>query len=220
MKFFSMLGATALVTFSATGTNAAITVNIRGLGNNVVATTTGSLDLTGLTLGANTYYLQTAVAGSTGYIGTGAGSHNVSTDPFTLLSAYTGLTGPASFGSGRFTNADSGSSNAFGLNASSFGSPYIFVPLGYLSGTSLVSRATFLNQTIATLGLTAGSYIYDSGIDNVTVNIAGIGAVPTSPVPAKGASDAQVPTDEELAKVRLGPRQRPQSLQSGTPRLW
>lgn len=42
------------------------------------------------------------------------------------------------------------------------------------------------------------------------------GAEPPA-VPATRASPAQVPTDEEPTEVRLGPRQRPQSLQPRTP---
>ena len=174
MKLIGVLGATALSMLTANVANAAVTVNIHGSGANVFVKTTGSLDLTGLTVLPNAYYLQTGLSASSGYVGTGAGSHQLDTDPYTLLNAYSGLTGPASFGTGSFTYADTGAGDAFGLNASSFGAPYVFVPLGYVSGTALSSSATFLGQSIASLGLTTGSYVYSSGTDSVTINISAV----------------------------------------------
>jgi hypothetical protein len=171
MKFVGILGAAALALSASHAANAAVTVNIHPSGSNVVAQTSGSLDLTGLTLTPNLFYLQTGVEGADGYVGTGAGSYQFPSDPITTLQAYTGLTGPAAFGSALFTYADSGAGTAFALNASLFGTPYVFVPNGYVSGTALASNATYLGQSIATLGLTPGSYVFSSGIDSVTINI-------------------------------------------------
>jgi hypothetical protein len=168
-----ILGAITLAMGVTAAAKAAVTVDIHGAGSNVVAITSGSLDLTGLT-SLGLYYLQTGIQASDGYVGTGAGSYQFPGDPITLQNGYSGLTGPAAFGSGPFIYANSGSGAAFALNGSFFGPTYVFVPNGYVSGTALTSSATYLGQTIASLGLTVGSYVYTSGTDTVTVNIAAV----------------------------------------------
>jgi hypothetical protein len=54
----------------------------------------------------------------------------------------------------------------------------IIVPFRYVSGSSLSGTSTFDGATIATLGLTPGSYVYTwgSGVDadGITVNISGV----------------------------------------------
>jgi hypothetical protein len=186
MKLIGILGAAALAMCASSAANAAVTVNIHPSGSNVVAQTSGSLDLTGLTLDKDLFYLQAGTQGSDGYVGTGAGSHQFPADPITTQQAYSGFTGPSSFGSGTFTYADSGSGNAFAFNASLFSTPFAFVPNGYVSGAALSSSATFLGQTIAGLGLTPGSYVYSSGTDSVTINVS-LANVTPAPEPATWA---------------------------------
>jgi hypothetical protein len=95
------------------------------------------------------------------------------------VNVYAGLSGPASFGTGGYVIASSGSGDSFGFWATNiaFGVPVIFLPFGYASGTTLTASATYDSTTIAALGLTPGTYTYaPSGlgatVDNsFTINI-------------------------------------------------
>ena len=153
-----------------TTANAAIVVTVAQSGTNVVATLSGSLNLSGLTALPAPFGLTRAIAPSRGYIGLG-------TSP--LTTGYEGLTGAGVFGPGNgftFSNADVG--DGFGLDTI-FGSDVLFLPINYFSGALLSGNSTFNNVTIAGLGLTTGSYIFRSSSDTVTINIgAASGPVP------------------------------------------
>jgi hypothetical protein len=93
---------------------------------------------------------------------------------------YSGVSGPASFGVGGMTNASSGSGGPIGVDESSFDliaqPPVLIVPKGYMSGSPLSGSSTFDGQTLASLGLTPGTYVYTWGApaddDSLTVKIA------------------------------------------------
>ena len=152
--------------------NAVITVNVGQSGANVVATLSGSLNLTGLTVLPTPFGLTRAIAPSRGYIGVG-------TSP--LTTGYQGLSGAGVFGPGTgftLSNADAG--DGFGLDTI-FGLNVLFLPTTYLSGAALSGSSTFYNATIAGLGLTIGSYVFLSSSDSLTININGApAAVPES----------------------------------------
>jgi hypothetical protein len=82
---------------------------------------------------------------------------------------YTGLTGPTSFGSGGTfaPNNNTGSEDFVGIdNAHDIPfvtPPILFVPLGYVSGHSLMDSMTFDNATFASLGVTPGTYTWTWG---------------------------------------------------------
>ncbi len=94
----------------------------------------------------------------------------------TSTDGYHGITGPAAFGSGGITYADSGSGDFAGVL---FG-PTLDVPAGYRSGL-LSDTATYDNQTFASLGVTPGTYVWTwgSGVhaDSFTLRV-GAAAVP------------------------------------------
>src|SRR4051794_24185459 len=154
--------------------NATVTVDVAQTGPNVVATATGSLNLTGLT-NMGTFGLSEFVNPSIAYIGLGAGGS---------VTGYAGLTGPASFGPGGTTASSSFAGTSFALNGASFVSPFVFVPVGYVSGSAISGTATWLSQTIASLGLTPGQYTYAGNNDSVVINI---GAVSQAPEPSTWA---------------------------------
>ena len=145
-----------------TAANATVTVNINQVGGDVVATASGSLDLTGLTA-VGLFSLDKQVQGSDAYIGVGSAFS---------VDGYSGLSGPAAFGSGGAFDSSSSSGDGFGLNGSLFGSPYVFVPAAYVSGTAIMGTATWSGATLASLGLTPGQYIYTGDrLDSVIINI-------------------------------------------------
>jgi hypothetical protein len=141
-------------------------LTFRQQGSDVVATGSGTIDLTGLTFdgesdapGRLTAASAIAIAGVTG---------------FAPADSYTGFTGPATLGSGSATFADLGSGNTVGV-AGAVG--LLFVPLDYASGDSLSSSATFEGQTFASLGVTPGTYQWTwgpSGAPNELVVAVGV----------------------------------------------
>ena len=164
---FAAVGAALAGTIASTA-DAAVTVNLQQVGTNVIATSNGTLDLTGLTFVSGGYTLTSGVTGSDGYIGTGnSGS---------ALDAYSGFTGPATFGTGNLVFGVGAGATPFGINGRSLGTPVAFVQSGYISGSAIASTLTFANSTFASLGLTQGTYAYTSRSDSITVTI-GQGAV-------------------------------------------
>lgn len=127
-------------------------------GNNVVATGSGAFDLTGLTPEGAFGPVQGAVWPVVGYIYTGG--------ILTNLDAYTGFSGPTGFGSGSGiigATAVSGDGVAIFASSDYYGFPLIFVPEGYVSGTALMSGATWDDASFASLGVTQGTYTWAWG---------------------------------------------------------
>jgi hypothetical protein len=146
-----------------------LVISVTQVGNDVVATGSGTINLTSLSLfgtqngGASLFpddaFLQIGPA-----LGGPVGQD-----------LYSGVSGPTSFGSALFTGALSGTGNQIGVNGQ-FGR--LIVPLGYVSGSSLSGSSTFANSTIGSLGLTPGSYTYTWGTggsaDSLTVNVSAV----------------------------------------------
>jgi PEP-CTERM motif len=148
--------------------DAALVIDVYQNGDNVVATGSGSSDRTELTI-IEAVYLTGTIWPSIGIAAVGGGDANV----------YSGPSGPASFGAGGQIDQSSGSGPLFGVNGSGFfDAPALYIPSGYTSGTALSGSSTFDGQTIASLGLTPGTYVYTWGsgadADSLTVNISGV----------------------------------------------
>jgi PEP-CTERM motif len=172
---FAALGAVAAilgVMVAGGQADAAVVVNVYQSGDNVVATGNGRADLTDLA------YDVTALAG----VGAGAvwgafGAVFVAPSASAEGEVYLSVSGPASFGTGGLATGSSGSGDMFGVIASplAWGAPALIVPAGYVSGTSLSGSSIFDGVTIASLGLTPGTYVYTWGTsadaDSLTVNI-------------------------------------------------
>ena len=145
------------------------TVTMEQVGSNVVANGSGAINLTGLTFAGGAAIGGGGIQASAGQIITGSpGSAR----------AYTGLNGPTSFGSGGLFDASTSSGDLFGRFPTQFGGP-LFVPEDYVSGTALSNSMTFDNATIASLGVTPGTYIWSWGTglpnQNFTLVIGGAG---------------------------------------------
>jgi hypothetical protein len=151
-------------------------VTLQQVGGDVVATGSGPIDLAGLSP-AGTGNANTGIVPPSGFILTG---------PAGLVSfdLYTGFTGPATFGNGGFTPADSGSGDVVGILVSS---NQLLVPSGYLTSTPLSDSSTYVGQTFSSLGVTPGTYVWiwgDGGAnENFTLNI----VASTVPEPASAA---------------------------------
>jgi hypothetical protein len=151
IKGMASLGAAMLIGLSAPPAQAGYVVDLAQQGPNVVATGSGPIDLTGLSVtevGPQPGAIDPLLA----IIQTGAGAD--------VVEAYTGVIGPASFGSGGTTFADSGSGDLVGVDTV-FG--FLLVPRGYVSDSPLSDTSTYNNQTFSSLGVTPGTYKWTWG---------------------------------------------------------
>ena len=155
---------------------AAYIVNLEQVGSNVVATGSGSIDTADLSFGglwpSGGNYAQ--VVPVIAFIVTG---------PILAPSElYTGFTGPTSFEPGRPTSeviASSGSGDQVGIVGAY---DELWVPLGYVSGSTLSDTSTYDDTTLSSLGVTPGTYVWTWGsgadADSFTLNIGGTATVP------------------------------------------
>jgi hypothetical protein len=131
----------------APAAHATYIVTLAEQGANVVATGSGSFNLTGLTMSNSGVSIISAIIPNNGAINTGPISG-------VLEDVYSGFTGPTTFGSKGITFADLGGGDAVGINGSAGN---LYVPMGYTSGQSLTDTSTYLNQTYGGLGVTPGA---------------------------------------------------------------
>jgi MYXO-CTERM domain-containing protein len=161
---------------------AVLTYNIFESGGNLVLETSRSLNLTptGSTI---TCGFDGALALTFGVICTG-------TDKTIETHA---ISGPNSFSAGTndFFPADSVSGISTGLDLNS---TIFAIENSYVSGTPIVSSATFFGQTLATLGITSfgslGTWTIVSTGDTITVNATSAPADVPGPLPLLGAGAA------------------------------
>jgi hypothetical protein len=133
-------------------------VTLQQVGPNVVATGSGAIDLTGLTFSSpslSTHHNPT-IRPIAATIYTGPTSSSVD--------GYVEPTGPFSFGSSgsSFTDASSGTGDMVGMATTPFVN-ILIVPMGYVSGTALSDMAVYSSTTLASLGVTPGTYVWTWG---------------------------------------------------------
>jgi len=172
------MGCILAALFCGRAANASVIMTLDQVGPNVVATGSGTVDLTDLTTFGNFNPLLPVIEPSAALLHIG--------DPNAGSSRYIGsISGPTNFGSGPATVASSGTGNSLGLTIVSLPTPdIIFVPLGYVSGTPLSgSTATWNNTTLAALGATPGIYTWTWGTGAHADSLTLESAVP-EPAPA------------------------------------
>lgn len=168
----------ALALFSSPA-RASVIINFAQVGNDVVATGSGSANTSGLTFLFSVSGAQINLDASSGNFrgGTAGGQFVV----------YSGLAIPptgygssnAGFGPGTGTNnfPDSTTGDYFGLTGFN---GRLFLPNGYVSGTLLSNTTTWNNRTLANLGLapedSSFTYTWGSGAsaDSLTINVTSI----------------------------------------------
>jgi PEP-CTERM motif len=136
------------------------TVTLAQVGPDVVATGSGSIDLTGLT-SFGSGFANNEMYPDHGIIGVG---------PTANKDQYSGESGPFSFGPGGAAFPSTWSGDAVSLEDFGLG---IDVPAGYVSGTSLSGSATFASTTLGKLGLTSGTYTWtwNNGTDDFVIQV-------------------------------------------------
>lgn len=148
-----LVTAFALTLLAAANVTAGVMININPSGSDVLATWSGTLNTAGLS--------NTGTSSITGYVNpasgwfalTGISSNYQALSPVNFAS----VTVPGNFGSGTLTNVSSGS-GVIGFVPNSI--KYIFVPVGYTSGSSLTGSATWNSTTLAGLGLSTGTFVW------------------------------------------------------------
>jgi hypothetical protein len=156
IKGIASLGAAMLIGLSAPSAQAGYVVDLTQQGSNVVATGSGAIDLTGLFSFGGSTSLSSELNPNSPAILTGpAGASSVV--------AYGGFTGPTNFGSGGLTFANSGSGDLVGMFTPTLARVTLFVPMGYISDSSLSDTSTYDNQTFSSLGATPGTYTWTWG---------------------------------------------------------
>jgi hypothetical protein len=153
-----MAGGTAIGTamrigVSASPAQAGYIVDLMEKGGNVVATGSGNIDLTGLTLNGE----------STGQFALWPAGAHIAIGPTTLAAnhLYISITGPTSFETGGAGFASSGTGDSVGILVDPFG--ILAVPRGYVSDTPLSDTSTYSSQTFISLGVTPGRYEWTRG---------------------------------------------------------
>lgn len=146
--------------------SAAVNITIRQVGADVVGTVSGSLDITS---GVGTPGFQAtptsgllARSNSGYYYAAGAGAH----EQFSV----TWITEQQLFPTNAVRAASASSGDFVGVSYASLAA-HIQLPSGYSSGASLSGTSTWAGQSINSLGLTPGTYVFDYGPDRVTFNV-------------------------------------------------
>jgi len=189
----------------------AVTIEISESGGDLVIDGSGTLDLSGCTFFASSPTQGGAVS-PTDFVVVGP--------PSTAIDVYDcpNFGGPASFGIGGASTADSGTGDSFGLR---FGSARVAGPAGYVSGDPLAGSSTYVGESFASLGLTPDtSYIWKWSIsptnDKVVLNVGNpppAGTLWTGPDLVVTQSDDALTQQEDvllvgvasLARGRSGP---------------
>lgn len=162
--------------FCGRSAHAAVIMSLEQVGADVVATGTGTVDLTDLTF-ESSYTLSAEMVPSVAILLEGGGGE---------YDIYKGISGPSSFGSGSIVPASTGAGDALVFDGHV---GEIAVPHGYVSGTPLSSTATWDSTTLAHLEVNQGIYVWTwgSGVhaDSLTL-YAGVPLPVSVPEPAPG----------------------------------
>jgi hypothetical protein len=160
----------------------ALYISILEVGGNVVVSGTGTVNLTGLSAPTSDAISQSITPQFNRiFVASGNSSYNVD--------VYTGLTATTIIGSGTVTVGSSGSgSSVFGIDGSL---NKFFVQEGYVSGDPLQASTTYNSNSLAGLGVDAGTYIFSLPSDTITIQV---GPAPT-PTPTPTKTPTNTPTN-------------------------
>ncbi|MCA9290421.1 MAG: hypothetical protein KDA25_04785 [Phycisphaerales bacterium] len=157
MKHVAGLAASAIL--FASPAFGAVTITAEEVGNDVVLTGSGTLDL-----GAWTF----AGAGQIDAFILNDGVAVGPSMPINVFGAPVNFSGPLTIPGIMATTATSGTGDFFGLVFGTIPAQrQLAVPVGYVSGDPLSGTATFANESFASIGLTLGSTTWTWGTPGV-----------------------------------------------------
>lgn len=142
-----------------------VVIEIIERNGNVTVQGSGTLDTTILS-SASDWTTGNGLNPSSGYLEVG------SFDTAWLLN---GVSGPSSFGSGLYQSDPDRSGDRFGVVAEIAG---LVVPVDYVSGSELLGWANYAGETLGSLGITPGTYVWTWGsganADTFTINASAV----------------------------------------------
>jgi hypothetical protein len=159
LRQLTLMLATAASCLLAMPAHAVYTMTLTESGGNVVASGSGTLNLTGLTSDGSTPAFP-SIAPVSGYFAFGSAPGSVD--------RYTGITGPTAYGTGIFAAVVGGTGGLVGMTQLP---TRLYVPQGYTSSSSLANTATWTGTTFSSLGLTPGTYTWTWGSDSMVLQI-------------------------------------------------
>lgn len=172
----------ALGAMAAPSAQAAYVITFEQVGSDVVETGSGSLDLTGLSVGDFGIARDASVAPAKGRVYSG---------DFTDTNTWFGEFIPASivgFGPGATTSASATSGGPVGLVSGVADLTYLIFPAGYISNMPLSDSSTYLGATISSLGLAPGDHVWNWGSgDNADTFTIDVISPPAAPEPSTWA---------------------------------
>ncbi len=168
-----LIGAAALLAISmlAGQADAAVTISIQQVGTDIVATASGTFDRTGTVFRGRSNGYGRNLAPSLQYIALGAFAPNT-------YYAASGLPWLNPAASSTIWSSTSGTTLFLNQNDGVFG-----IADSYVDGTQLSATATATGTSFADAGLIAGSYAFQVGTNQVTINV----VPPAVPEPASWA---------------------------------
>lgn len=165
----------ALILIAATNSFGAVTITFEQVGDDVLVSTAGSLNMAGLTrVGTSSTAFYPAVYPSFGLIFLGPGEDTVEMFMYAVESP------PSNFGAGGFLDAGGG---ALGEDVLIIDHAIIMINPDYGSGENLSAGAVFVNTTVQGMGIDPGSYVWTLA-NGETITM----VVPTVPEPAAYAA--------------------------------
>jgi hypothetical protein len=206
--YWASVALLALVTIGSSSAQAKYVVRFEEVGQNVVETGSGALDVTDLTNLGGSITHKPAVVPNDPFFSSGAIGAE--------LQVFVGdLTGPDDFGAGPETFADQSSGDGVGVFKSDSFS--LLLPLGYTSGSPLSDTSTYLFETLASLGARPGEYVWSWGsgadADTFTVEIGGVFPSPSPSLrPGRccclASPDSAMPASSAAADCARSPDRR------------
>jgi len=168
-------------------------ITILESGSDVIISGSGSINTASLTAFGSTT-INGRVQPINGYCQVGSGSSS-SVDIYQFLSG----TGPTSIGTGGFSFANTGSVAKLGIDGFN---RVIWVPQGYTSGAALSSNSTYNAKSLASMGLTVGTYTWNWGTGGTADSlIIQVGNVDPTPTPTMTQTPTVTPTMTQTPTV-------------------
>ena len=162
----SLLAGLVSVAFAAPA-SAAVVVNFVETGAGVFGSFSGGLSLSGLT------ELASGIGEPSELINPSLGWFAI--ERATSKTQYDGSFTTAAYGPGGFAFPTASSGDVFGIFSVGPGAGRLFVPGAYTAGAPIAGTMDFTGSTLATLGMTPGSYVTAlPGGDSFTINVTAV----------------------------------------------
>jgi MYXO-CTERM domain-containing protein len=164
MRLVTMFSVAFCLAMAINVAQAGVVFTVTQDGSNVFIEGSGSYNLTGATNignGSQAGFINSSVGLAVG-------------GPFQTITSYALTIDPGPLGTGAFVNGSLDTGDVFGFDAIHDGG-FITVPEGYTGGP-LAGTTTIIGQSLASLGLHPGTFVY--GIPNDTLTVMVVASVP------------------------------------------